>query len=142
VGYVDQHVDAGQIQVVDDGAHIEVAQPEVGDNAKIADRLAFLFVLVLVLHRLLTEIVHDVSRYRPVAGSRRVGQEDLYVLATHSGDHEDFFDEAYETERACVAGQSPQLDDQLVQIVGEVLAQGLHKGLAILPIGGKHEIDL
>ena len=65
-----QHLDATQIEVVDDRAHIEVAQSKVCDDTKITDRLALFLFLV---KGLLAEIVHDISGYRPVTRGRGVG---------------------------------------------------------------------
>ena len=48
------------------------------------------------------------------------------MLTTHPRDHEDLFDQADEPQRTGVARQPAQLDDQLIEVVGEVLAQRLH----------------
>ena len=64
------------------------------------------------------------------------------MLTTHPSDHKDLFDQADEPEGTSIARQPAQLDDQLVEVVGEILTQRLHVRLAVLAIGGQHEIDL
>ena len=64
------------------------------------------------------------------------------MLAAHPDDDEDLLDQADEAERTGIARQPAQLDDQLVEVVGEILAQRLDVRLAVLAVGREHEVDL
>ena len=64
------------------------------------------------------------------------------MLAPHPDQDEDLLDQAHEAERAGVPGQPPQLDDQLVEVVGQILGERLDVRLAVLAIGREHEVDL
>ena len=46
VSDLDQHVDATQIEIVDDGTHVEVTQTKISNDAQVADRLPFFLVLL------------------------------------------------------------------------------------------------
>ena len=123
-----QHLIAAQVEVVDQRLEVELADPEVGHDPQVPHRLG-----LVVVDDVGIEIVGDVTGYRPVVRRCAVVEEHLDVLAAHPDEHGDLLHQAHETESAGITGQPSQLDDQIVEIIGEVLVQGLDEQPVRLP---------
>lgn len=120
------------------GLQVELADPDVGHQPEIPHRLGVLVGIGDVL----AEVVGDVAGDRPVVGLDGVGQEDPDIAASGAHDDEELMIDGDHPDHPGVTGQSAQLGDQFIEIVGELLVQGDGDPLPVVVVEGHHQVDL
>ena len=121
-----------------EGLHVELTHSGVGKHVAVAHRLG----VVVGVRNVLAQEVSDVASNRPVIGLGGVGQEDLHVAAANPDDDVELVVDRDHADGSCVARETAQLGDELVEIVGEHRLHGDRGPLAIIVVESYDEVDL
>ena len=123
---------------VSESLHVKLPQPSISKHVAVTHGLG----IVIGIRNVLTEEISDIAGYRPIVGLGRVGQKDLHISATHPDDDVKLVIDGHHTDSPSITGQTPQLGDELIEVISEHRFHRNCDALTVIVVEGYYKVDL
>ena len=123
---------------VSESLHVKLPQPSISKHVAVTHGLG----IVIGIRNVLTEEISDIAGYRPIVGLGGVGQKDLHISATHPDDDVKLVIDGHHTDSPSITGQTPQLGDELIEVISEHRFHRNCDALTVIVVEGYYKVDL